>query len=48
VVDPSTRVRVDGKKGSISGVKTGQDATVLAKVSGRTETAAFVVQRAAK
>ena len=48
VVDPSTRVRVDGKKGSITGVKTGQDATVLAKVSGNTETAELVVQRAAK
>jgi len=48
VVDPSTRVRVDGKKGSITGVKTGQDATVLAKVNGNTETAEVVVQRAAK
>jgi hypothetical protein len=48
VVDSSTRVRVDGKKGSIAGVKTGQQATVLAKVSGDTETAAIVVQRAAK
>jgi hypothetical protein len=48
VVDSSTRVRVDGKKGSITGVKTGQQATVLAKVSGNTETAAIVVQRAGK
>jgi hypothetical protein len=48
VVDPSTRVRVDGKKGSITGVKTGQDATVLAKVSGNTDTAELVVQRAGK
>jgi hypothetical protein len=48
VVDPSTRVRVDGKKGSITGVKTGQDATVLAKVNGNTETAELLVQRAAK
>lgn len=47
-VDSSTRVRVDGKKGAITGVKTGQDATVLAKVSGDTETAELVVQRAAK
>jgi hypothetical protein len=48
VVDSSTRFRVDGKKGSSAGVKTGQDATVLAKVSGSTETAELVVQRAAK
>lgn len=48
VVDPTTRVRVDGKKGSITGVKTLQDATVLAKVNGDTETAEIVVQRAAK
>lgn len=48
VVDSSTRVRVNGQKGSISGVKTGQDATVLAKVSGATDTATIVVQRAAK
>lgn len=48
VVDSNTKVRVDGKKGSITGVKPGQDATVLAKVNGSTETAAFVVQRAAK
>jgi len=48
VVDSSTRVRVDGKKGSITGVKTGQQATVLAKVSGNTETAAIVIQRAGK
>lgn len=47
-VDPTTRVRVDGKKGSITGVKTLQDATVLAKVNGDTETAEIVVQRAAK
>ncbi len=48
VVGPSTKVRVDGQKGSISGVKTGQDASVLAKVSGSTETAELVIQRAAK
>lgn len=48
VVDSSTRVRVDGKKGAITGVKPGQDATVLAKVSGDTDTAELVVQRAAK
>jgi hypothetical protein len=48
VVDSSTRVRVDGKKGAIGSVKTGQDATVLAKVSGSTETAELVVQRPAK
>ena len=47
-VDPTTRVRVDGKKGSITGVKTLQDATVLAKVNGNIETAEIVVQRAAK
>ena len=48
VVDPNTRVRVDGKKGAITGVKTGQQATVLAKVSGNTETAQLVIQRAPK
>jgi hypothetical protein len=48
VVDSSTRVRVDGKKGAISGVKTGQEAAVLAKVNGRTETAELVIQRPAK
>lgn len=48
VVDSTTKVRVDGAKGSITGVKTGQVATVLAKVNGSTETASLVVQRAAK
>jgi hypothetical protein len=48
VVDSSTHVRVDGKKGEITGVKTGQDAAVLAKVDGSTETAELVIQRAAK
>ncbi|HEX4015167.1 MAG TPA: hypothetical protein VHX15_00380 [Frankiaceae bacterium] len=48
VVNSDTRVRVDAKKGAISGVRTGQDATVLAKVSATTETAETVVQRAAK
>jgi hypothetical protein len=48
VVGSGTRVRVDGKKGSITGVKTGQVATVFAKVNGSTETAALIVQRAPK
>ena len=48
VVNPSTRVRVDGKKGAITGVKPGQDAAVLAKVDGSTETAELVIQRPAK
>jgi hypothetical protein len=48
VVDSNTRVRVDGKKGTISGVKTGQQAAVVAKVNGSTETAQLVIQRAAK
>jgi hypothetical protein len=48
VVDSSTHVRVDGKKGAISGVKPGQDAAVLAKVDGSTETAEVVIQRPAK
>ena len=48
VIDSSTHVRVDGKKGSTTGVKTGQVATVLAKVSGNAETAELVVQRAPK
>ncbi len=48
VVDSSTHVRVDGTKGSITGVKTGQVATVLAKVNGDTDTATIVIQRAAK
>jgi hypothetical protein len=48
VVDSSTRVRVDGKKGAIGGVKPGQDAAVLAKVNGSTETAELVIQRPAK
>ena len=48
VVDSSTHVRVDGKKGAISGVKPGQDAAVLAKVDGGTDTAELVIQRAAK
>ena len=41
-------MRVDGKKGAITGVKTGQDAAVLAKVDGNTEKAELVIQRAAK
>jgi hypothetical protein len=48
VVDSSTHVRVDGKKGAISGVKPGQDAAVLAKVDGSTDTAELVIQRPAK
>jgi hypothetical protein len=48
VVDSSTHVRVDGKKGAISGVKPGHDAAVLAKVDGSTDTAELVIQRAAK
>ncbi len=48
VVDSNTHVRVDGAKGSITGVKPDQVATVLAKVSGNTETATIVIQRAGK
>ena len=48
VVNSSTHVRVDGKKGEISAVKPGQEAAVLAKVDGSTETAELVIQRAAK
>jgi hypothetical protein len=48
VVDSNTKVRVDKAKGSITGVKTGQVATVIAKVNGSTDTASLVVQRAAK
>jgi hypothetical protein len=48
VVATTTRVRVDGKKAAIGDVKTGQQATVIAKVDGTTQTAALVVQRAAK
>ncbi len=47
-VGSSTRVRVDRTKGSISGVKMGQEAVVFAKVNGDTETAQLVIQRPAK
>jgi hypothetical protein len=48
VVNADTRVRVDGKKSAIADVKTGQTATVLAGVSGSTDTAKLIVERPAK
>ena len=48
VVAADTKVRIDGKKSAIADVKTGQTATVLAGVSGSTETAKTIVERAAK
>lgn len=48
VVNTDTRVRVDGKKSDIGSVKTGQPAIVVAEVNGATQTAEFVVERAAK
>jgi hypothetical protein len=47
-VTSDTRVRVDGKKSAIADVKTGQTATVIAGVSGSTQTAKGIVERAAK
>jgi hypothetical protein len=48
VVGTDTRVRVDGKKSSIAAVKQGQQAVVLAKVDGATQTARLIVERAPK
>jgi hypothetical protein len=48
VVNSDTKVRVDGKKSAIGDVKTGQTATVIAGVSGSTQTAKGIVERAAK
>ena len=48
VVTPETKVRIDGKKSSISDVKAGQTAGVLAKVDGSTQTATVIVERAAR
>ena len=48
VVSTDTRVRIDGKKSTISAVKDGDTAGVIAKVSGSTQTAVAVVERAAK
>jgi hypothetical protein len=48
VVTTDTKVRVDGKKSAIADVKTGQTATVIAGVSGSTQTAKGIVERAAK
>jgi hypothetical protein len=48
VVTAGTKVRIDGKKSAIADVKTGQTATVLAGVSGSTETAKTIVERPAK
>jgi hypothetical protein len=47
-VATTTRVRVDRTKGAIGNVKTGQQATVIAKVDGTTQTAALIVQRGAR
>jgi hypothetical protein len=48
VVNVDTKVRIDRKKSSIADVKLGQTATVIAGVSGSTETAKMIVERAAK
>jgi hypothetical protein len=48
VVNSDTKVRIDGKKSVIADVKAGQTATVLAGVSGSTETAKTIVERPAK
>ncbi len=48
VVAPTTKVRIDGTKSTISDVKTGQSAGVIATVSGSTQTAKGIVERAAK
>jgi hypothetical protein len=48
VVTPDTKVRIDGKKSSISDVKAGQTAGVIAKVDGTTQTATVIIERAAK
>jgi hypothetical protein len=48
VVNVDTKVRIDRKKSSIADVKLGQTATVIAGVSGTTETAKRIVERAAK
>jgi hypothetical protein len=48
VVTSDTKVRVDGKKSTIADVKTGQNAVVIAGVSGSTQTAKAIVERPAK
>ena len=48
VVTKDTRVRVAGKKSAIADVKAGQQAGVLAKVSGGAQTASVVIERPAK
>jgi hypothetical protein len=48
VVTSETKVRVDGEKSAIADVKTGQSATVIASVSGSTQTAKGIIERAAK
>jgi hypothetical protein len=47
-VTPATHVRVDGKKSSIANVKANEQAGVVAKVNGTTQTADLVIERAAK
>lgn len=48
VVNADTKVRIDRKQSSIADVKLGQTATVFAGVSGSTETAKRIFERAAK